>query len=1177
MKCPKCGHSNPEAAKFCNDCGASLIATLSPPDSKPELAGTMGVSEAERKHITALFSDLSGYTAMTEKLDPEQVKEITGRIFSGIKKIVAKYEGFIERVMGDGVLAFFGVPHSHEDDPIRAIQAALEIHNLVTALNPEYEGLVGAPLTMHSGINTGLVVTADVDPEKGTHGIAGDAVNVASRLCGMAGPGEICVGEETVRRARGRFVFDDLGPKRVKGKADPITVFKVISVKASAPRTGTDRHVSSEMVGRDKELDRLELQVMKVINGEGSVVNIVGEAGIGKSRLIAELRKREVMKKVTLLEGRAISIGRNLSFHPIIDLLKQWAGVAEDDSENKAFDKLERAIRAIHPDETNEILPFLATLMGMKLRGKHAERVKDIAGESLEKLIFKNVRELIVRGSEIRPTVMVMEDLHWADESSLGLLESLFRLAENHRLLFINLFRPGYWQPEDHTPEEIRELLPNHHVEIAIQPLDKETSQTLVGNMLDIKGLPYSLLVQVSERAGGNPFFIEEVVRSLIDEGAVVVGDAGFQVTDKIHSVVIPPTINDVLMARIDRLEERTRELVKVASVIGRSFFDRILRDVATSVEDIDSRLEYLKDVQLIRDRTRMEELEYLFKHALAQEVAYESNLLQQRKALHLKVAQSIEQIFRDRLHEFYGMLAYHYSKADDLEKAEDYMVKAGEEALLSSASSEALDYYQEGLRLYLERCGPVADPEKIATFYKNIGIAFLNKTQWAWAVEYLEKVFELWGAPVPKANLKGYLRLARDLLVVIRTLYFPPFRTRPISKDRENEIFELAMKFSFALPFVDNTRQFLAMTAFLRRTTRYDIARIPSGPQWWAEGCPLFSYSGVSLTLADRFLKYSRQIAVTSDFVASLDYLWCNTCNQCNKGVWNEIGKVDHDLIERGLKCGDFWRVTVYITYIGLPKAEQGEFNQFTELIEKLFHIANDFDYELAKVHALGLGADLSVRTRSLCEAIVSSDEGVSISQRTSEIHEMMFLGFKGEAQQLLGDTEGSRRTLARARSLHEKQKFFAPIFVAPYLVASFVVDISQLEQEVQAKTSSCGGNFRGEAYRSGKAALKNARAYAPYRTKILRLMGLYYWLVGKQRKALKWWDRAIKEGERLGARPDLSRTYFEVGKRLLEPHSKYRELNGINAKDYLTKAETMFRDMGLEWDLEQLERVRA
>ena len=405
MICSKCGFENAEDMQFCGMCGAGLQP------SQPEPVKPTFTHESERKVVTALFSDLTGYTSLTERLDPEQVKEITGKIFAGVKEIIAKYEGFIDRLLGDGVLAFFGIPKSHEDDPIRALQAALEIHEFVKGLSPQYEGRIGVTLSMHSGVNTGLVVTAEVDLEKGSQGVAGDAVNLAARLSGLAGPGEILAGEETVRRTRGRFTFQDLGAKRIKGKAEAVPVYKLISVKASAP--GLDRQVSSAMVGRDRELNRLELQVMKVVNGEGSVVHIIGEAGIGKSRLMAELRQREVIRKVNLLEGRAISIGKNLSFHPLIDLLKQWAGISEEDAEAAAFDKLDRTIRTIHPEEADEILPFVATLIGMKLKGKYAERVQGIEGEAREKLIFKNIRELLIKGSERTPTVIVMEDLQW--------------------------------------------------------------------------------------------------------------------------------------------------------------------------------------------------------------------------------------------------------------------------------------------------------------------------------------------------------------------------------------------------------------------------------------------------------------------------------------------------------------------------------------------------------------------------------------------------------------------------------------------------------------------------------------------------------------------------------------------------------------------------------------------
>mgnify|MGYP001823195084 FL=1 len=626
------------------------------------------IPDAERKRVTALFSDLSGYTAMTEKLDPEEVKEITSTIFDGIREVVSKYEGFIERFAGDSVLVIFGVPKAHEDHPSRAIHAAMEIHAFVNSLSPRYKSKVGGNLSMHSAVNTGLAVTADVAPEKGTPGVTGDAVNVAARLNDLASSGEIFVGPDTYSLSRNIFTFEALGPIKIKGKTESIPIYKLLSAKISAPSARVGRQVSSEMVGRDWELDKLAGQVMKVINGKGSVVNVIGEAGIGKSRLIAELKKQEVVKGVTLLEGRSISIGKNLSFHPIIDLLKQWSQIAEDDNESKAFDKLEKAVRAVHPAEADEIIPFVATLMGMKLREKHAERVKGIEGEALEKLIVKNVRALLIRGSELRPTVFVMEDLHWADTSSLDLLEVLYRLADRYEMLFINVFRPGFLERADHKIVAIGEKLPDYFVEVAILPLDKKDSETLIKNILKIKGFPYRLKDQIVDQAGGNPFFIEEVVRSLMDEGAVVRVNGEFEVTEKIDSVQIPPTINDVLMARIDRLDEQTRELVKVASVIGRSFFERIIKDVANSIDDMDHRLAYLKNIQLIRDHIRVGELEYLFKHALAQEAAYESILVRKRKELHLKVANSIENVFHARLREFYGMLAYHYTKGEDEE-----------------------------------------------------------------------------------------------------------------------------------------------------------------------------------------------------------------------------------------------------------------------------------------------------------------------------------------------------------------------------------------------------------------------------------------------------------------------------------------------------------------------------
>jgi predicted ATPase len=424
----------------------------------------------------------------------------------------------------------------------------------------------------------------------------------------------------------------------VKGKEKPLDVYELIDLIDEAG-AGMDRQIFSKMVGRDKELDKLELQVMKAINGEGSVVNIVGEAGIGKSRLVSELRNSPIMKRATFLEGRAISIGRNLGFHPIISLLKHWARIKEEDDSSTAFEKLETAIRLSCREDTDEILPFVATLMGMKLSSRYEKSIEGIKGESLEKQILKHMKDLLIKACDLNPLVIVIEDFHWADNSSIELLESLFRLSEARRILFINVFRPYHQDTGDRIVETLNKHCSKYYVEIALQPLNEQNSEALINNMLNIKGLQHTMVAQIIQRAGGNPFFIEEVVRSFIDEGAVVEKKGVFEGTNKINTMAIPYSINDVLMARIDRLETKTRDLIKVASVIGRSFFYRILTEVAKAIEDIDSRLSYLKEIQLIRERKRLEELEYLFKHALAQEAAYESILIQKRKELHLIAA----------------------------------------------------------------------------------------------------------------------------------------------------------------------------------------------------------------------------------------------------------------------------------------------------------------------------------------------------------------------------------------------------------------------------------------------------------------------------------------------------------------------------------------------------------
>jgi class 3 adenylate cyclase len=1192
MKCSKCNSENPGNRKYCRECGAKLVAicskchienlpndkfcgecghTLDEPLQKASLPPT---TDSERKHVTVLFSDMSGYTAMTEKLDPEEVKEITGWVFGEISKVVSRYEGFIEKFIGDAVMALFGAPQSHEDDPVRAIRAAKEIHEVVSSISPNYEKRIGKPLAMHTGIYTGLVVTGEVNIEKGTHGVVGDTINTAARLSGLARPGEIVVGHDTYLRAEGHFTFEALEPTTVKGKSEPVKVYRLTGTKEMPER---NIGISSPIVGREKELDLLSLQVWRLINGTGGIVTITGEAGIGKSRLMAEFRRTDMAKRVLLLEGRAISVGRSLSFYPIIDALKHWSGIRESDIESEAQRKLEKAVCLIHPDVASEVFPFIATLMGMKLTGKHAQRMKGIEGEALEKLIFKNVREIIIKGSELRPTVIYIEDFHWVDTSSLELLEALFRLVEKYRILFILVFRPSYTDTGERIIKSIGENYPSHWTRIDLDPLSDTESDTLLNNLLQIKGLPHNIRDQILQRAGGNPFFLEEVVRSLIEVGAVVLEKGEYQVTDKIKQVVIPQSIHALVMTRIDRLDEATRNLVRMAAVIGRNFFYKILNEVASNIEEIDRRLDHLKEIQLIRERKRMEELEYLFKHALAQEAAYNSILLQRRKELHNKVAESIEKVFQDRLRDFYGMLAYHYSMADDLDKAEEYMIKAGQEAMKSAASSEALGYFEEALFIYRNKFGEKASPEKIAMLEKNIAYALLNKGEQLKAADYFIKVLEYHGEVFPKSKIGMGLKSLNGFLHLLIGLYLPSFKWKRVPDEKDREIIELQLNKGRSLSTSDSTRFTIELFYMLPMLTGIDLSKIEKGYGVLAQMSVPFSWGGLSEKISRRILDFTKNRIDTSDLWSS--YVWVLT-DHAHKV---SIGDFDLSYLEsfsyfseEMLRVGGFWEVIHAVSFAGFYFIKTGDFEKAEYMTSSLNRIGTEYDNSLARFLQYLLEIRILREKGEKFEATIDlANKGAVLAGRLGiKNFHIECLALNARTYLMLGNLESAEACL------DEQEEIRSNAFLVPYYLSDFVsvrslYNIIRLEEALKRGDEKQIRQFAAESQKWGSQTLRVSKKFKRHRVEILRLMGTRSWLMGKRKKALKWWGDSVEAGERLKFRPDLSRTYFEIGKRLSEPNSPYRELNGISAAEYLNKAKTMFEEMGLQWDLEQLERV--
>jgi class 3 adenylate cyclase/tetratricopeptide (TPR) repeat protein len=717
--CGGCGNDLPAGSRFCNKCGTPVSggesrgpapfvspATYTPKHLAERILTSKSAVEGERKQVTVLFVDVSGFTSIASRLDPEEVHALMTRAFELMLAEVHRYEGTVNQFLGDGIMALFGAPIAHEDHAQRAVHAALGIRGALAGYRAELRQARDIDFQVRQGLNTGLVVVGSIGSDlRMDYTAVGDTTNVAARLLQAAAPGQIVISEAVQRAVGGYFETEALGPLSLKGKSEAVPAWLAVTARVARTRLDVEAERGlTSFVGRERELQIMEDCFGRAAAGRGQVVLIVGEPGIGKSRLLHECQRR-IGDHAAWLQGQCLSFGRSMAFHPLIDLLRRLFGIEERDSAPDIVLKIERGVATLG-EEVSAVAPYLRALLSVDPGDPAVATMgpQQRRGETLNAL-----RRLLAKASAIRPQVVVIEDLHWIDAATEQFLASLVDGVPSIRALLVFTYRPGYALSLGDRSFITR---------IAPASLTNEHSAQMAEDILKSSGLPRALVELIAQKAEGNPFFVEEVVRSLRETGAIEPSGGRLVLAGPVDQIHVPDTVQDVIAARIDRLADDPKRALQVASVIGREFTRRLLGRLSEIRGDPDAVLRELAAIELIREKALFPEMAYMFTHALTHDVAYASLLVQRRRELHRLIGLEIEEVYAERIAEHYEVLAHHFSRAETWDKALHYLLKAAEKTAAAFGIREALALYEEALAV-ARHLGERVPPETLLTVHR--------------------------------------------------------------------------------------------------------------------------------------------------------------------------------------------------------------------------------------------------------------------------------------------------------------------------------------------------------------------------------------------------------------------------------------------------------------------------
>jgi class 3 adenylate cyclase/tetratricopeptide (TPR) repeat protein len=702
-RCVSCGTLNRAGARFCDDCGTALSShrpssvrsTHAPEDRvrvTPEQADA-GALEGERKTVTALFADIKGSTELMEDLDPEEARAIIDPALKLMIDAAHRYDGYVVQSTGDGIFALFGAPVAHEDHPQRALYAGLRMQEELERYSARLREAGNLPLEGRVGVNTGEVVVRSITTGEGQteYTPIGHTTNLASRMQALAPTGSIAISEQTRKFVEGYFALKPLGPTRVKGVSEPVNVYEVTGL--GPLRTRLQRAAGrglTKFVGREREMEALRHAAGQAEAGQGQIAAAVAEAGTGKSRLYFEF-KAVAQSGWMVLEAYSVSHGKAAAYLPVIELLHGYFAIEAGDDARKRREKVTGRVLALERT-LEDTLPYVFALLGV---AEGNEILAQMDPQVRRRRTLDAIKRILLRESLNQPLMVIFEDLHWIDEQTQELLNLLADSIGTAKILLLFNYRPEYshqWSSK------------TYYTQLRLDPLGKESAAemltAMIGDGVEVRPLKRLIV----ERTGGNPFFMEETVQVLLDEGALVRDGAAVRITKSLNALKIPPTVQAILAARIDRLPPAEKDLLQTLAVIGKDFSLSLVREVIKQPNDeIDQMLNDLQIAEFIYEQPAVADVEYTFKHALTQQVAYNSVLVERRNLLHRQTGAAIESLYRDRLEDHYADLAHHYRLSDDAAKAVEYLRLAAEQAVGRSAYSEAAADLQSALSL-LER-----------------------------------------------------------------------------------------------------------------------------------------------------------------------------------------------------------------------------------------------------------------------------------------------------------------------------------------------------------------------------------------------------------------------------------------------------------------------------------------